>query len=302
MNSHRWWRLKEELFLVRFMALVKIVFLVKIIMVVKIVLCLLLLNRILEWILWLHVGRMLSMCHLGQIVLGQVLVCIMRIMVVILGLLLWGCVLVMVTRAMNGHARGPIGAGHDFGQNDFVHPQLDGGHYSSRPNANCVHLGPRVLPTAPKVLWQTKPRARVFDVDSSQYDSSQFVGISPWCLTYVLLTILMPLPMVQILIPLISMFHCRLEARRSVRILELLIMCVKMPPIFIHPLHIQTQEILLRGQVRDGLYHFSAESVALCPSAYNAAVQDCSTGVEVFTLWHKSLGHPSSVIVKTVLD
>ncbi|PPS15318.1 hypothetical protein GOBAR_AA05262 [Gossypium barbadense] len=71
-------------------------------------------------------------------------------MVVILGLLLWGCVLVMVTRAMNGHARGPIGAGHDFGQNDFVHPQLDGGHYSSRTNANCVHLGPRVLPTAPK--------------------------------------------------------------------------------------------------------------------------------------------------------
>lgn len=65
---------------------------------------------------------------------------------------------------------------------------------------------------------------------------------------------------------------------------------------------IQTQEILLRGQVRDGLYHFSAESVALCPSAYNAVVQDCSTGDEVFTLWHKSLGHPSSVIVKTVLD
>ncbi|KAG8476278.1 hypothetical protein CXB51_033059 [Gossypium anomalum] len=65
---------------------------------------------------------------------------------------------------------------------------------------------------------------------------------------------------------------------------------------------IQTQEILIRGQVRDGLYHFSVGSAILRPSAHNAAFQDCSTGDDVFTLWHKRLGHPSPTIVKTVLD
>ncbi|KAK8335536.1 hypothetical protein V6Z11_A09G061500 [Gossypium hirsutum] len=82
-------------------------------------------------------------------------------------------------KSMNGHAHRPIGAGHDFNHNDFVRPRLDGGHYSSRPNANCIHLGPRMSPTVPEVPWRTKPCARVFDVDSSQYDSSQYVGIPP---------------------------------------------------------------------------------------------------------------------------
>ncbi|TYJ17454.1 hypothetical protein E1A91_A09G053300v1 [Gossypium mustelinum] len=125
------------------------------------------------------------------------------------------------------------------------------------------------------------------------------------CLTYVRLNTLMPLTMVRILILLIPMCRCQLGARHGVRILALLIMCVKMPPIFIPPLRIQdiqTQEILLRGQVRDGLYHFSAESVALRPLAYNTAVQDCSTGDEVFTLWHKRLGHHSSIIKSQAVD
>ncbi|KAG8478459.1 hypothetical protein CXB51_028363 [Gossypium anomalum] len=178
-------------------------------------------------------------------------------------------------KSMTGHARGPIGTDHDFGQINSVRPRLDAGHYSTRPSANCVHLDLRVSPTAPEVPWRTKPRAR-------------------------------------------------LEAHRGVRILELLFMCVKMPPTFIHPVRIQfaaennvffefhpsycvvkdiqTQEILLRGQVRDGLYHFSAQSVALRPSAYNAAVQDCSASDANFILWHKRLGHLSSVIVKTILD
>ncbi|KAL1145426.1 hypothetical protein V6Z11_A11G297900 [Gossypium hirsutum] len=52
---------------------------------------------------------------------------------------------------------------------------------------------------------------------------------------------------------------------------------------------IQTQEILMRGQVHDGLYQFSAGSSG-SPSAHNALVQCSSTTDDVFSLWHKRLG------------
>ncbi|KAG8492104.1 hypothetical protein CXB51_015700 [Gossypium anomalum] len=65
---------------------------------------------------------------------------------------------------------------------------------------------------------------------------------------------------------------------------------------------IQTQEILMRGQVRDGLYHFFVDSVDSSPSAYTTDVHDRSTGDDIFTLWHKRLGHPSFNTVKAVLE
>ncbi|KAG8489617.1 hypothetical protein CXB51_017591 [Gossypium anomalum] len=49
--------------------------------------------------------------------------------------------------------------------------------YGPNANVNCVNLDGPLQTTAPAVPWRTKLRARVFDVDSSPYDSSQFVGI-----------------------------------------------------------------------------------------------------------------------------
>ncbi|KAK5803924.1 hypothetical protein PVK06_031573 [Gossypium arboreum] len=70
---------------------------------------------------------------------------------------------------------------------------------------------------------------------------------------------------------------------------------------------IQTQEILMRGQVRDGLYQFLASSTVLPPFVHSTVVQGSSSAGsssadDVFTLWHKRLGHPASTIVKAVLD
>lgn len=40
----------------------------------------------------------------------------------------------------------------------------------------------------------------------------------------------------------------------------------------------------------------------LTRSAHNIDIQYRSTGDDIFTFWHKRLGHPSSAIVKTVLE
>ncbi|TYH09117.1 hypothetical protein ES288_A07G070300v1 [Gossypium darwinii] len=71
----------------------------------------------------------------------------------------------------------PIGADQNFGPSGSVRPRLNDGPRVSGPNANFVNLARSMLSAALEVSWQTKSRARVFDVDSSQYDSSQFVGI-----------------------------------------------------------------------------------------------------------------------------
>ncbi|KAG8499624.1 hypothetical protein CXB51_006221 [Gossypium anomalum] len=65
---------------------------------------------------------------------------------------------------------------------------------------------------------------------------------------------------------------------------------------------IQTQEILMWGQVRDGLYQFSAGLNGLSLSAHSAVAQCSSTADDVFSLWHKRLGHPAPNIVKAVLE
>ncbi|KAG8498566.1 hypothetical protein CXB51_004883 [Gossypium anomalum] len=57
--------------------------------------------------------------------------------------------------------------------------------------------------------------------------------------------------------------------------------------------------------VRDGLYQFLVDSSIpsdTVPSIHNTGIQDCSSTDDVFTLWHKRLGHPSTAVVKLVLD
>lgn len=46
------------------------------------------------------------------------------------------------------------------------------------PSTNCVGVD-RSWQTVPEAPWRTKPRAHVFSVDSSPYDSSQFVRFPP---------------------------------------------------------------------------------------------------------------------------
>ncbi|KAG8499662.1 hypothetical protein CXB51_006097 [Gossypium anomalum] len=72
---------------------------------------------------------------------------------------------------------GPNGTGQGCGPSGSVRPRINDGQISSQANVNCVNLDGPLQNTAPAVPWRTKPRARVFDVDSSPYDSSQFVGI-----------------------------------------------------------------------------------------------------------------------------
>ncbi|KAK8349749.1 hypothetical protein V6Z12_A06G163900 [Gossypium hirsutum] len=67
--------------------------------------------------------------------------------------------------------------GQVFGPSGSVRPHLNDGPISSGANVNCVNLDRPLQHNALAVPWQTKPRARVFDSDSSSYDSSQFVGI-----------------------------------------------------------------------------------------------------------------------------
>ncbi|KAG8480057.1 hypothetical protein CXB51_025173 [Gossypium anomalum] len=68
---------------------------------------------------------------------------------------------------------------------------------------------------------------------------------------------------------------------------------------------IKTQEILLRGQVHDGLYHFSVASPI--SSSTVAAVHNVDGPAslmisDTFTLWHNRLGHPSAPVVNDVLN
>ncbi|KAG8500106.1 hypothetical protein CXB51_003624 [Gossypium anomalum] len=169
------------------------------------------------------------------------------------------------------------------------------GQFMHEPSANCVGVG-RSWQTVHEAPWRTKPRARVFSVASSPYDSSQFT----------------------------PMFRCRSGAQPGAQTRGLPITSVRMLPLYMAPLliqfatdnnvffefhpsycvikDIQTQEILMRAQVREGLYQFSAGSSVLSPSVNNIVVQRSSTADDIFALWHKRLGHPAPNIVKAVLD
>lgn len=239
--------------------------------------------------------------------------------------------------------------------------------------ANCIGVD-RSWQTVHEAPWRTKPRARVFSVASSPYDSSQFVGLlsrlpelhasdysdaSAYDSNFNSTDSYVPLPVgstswypdsgathhvcknasdlhgstpytgtssllmvngVSSKISSIGNTHFSTEKK----LLHLTnVLCV--PSIWknllsvskfatdnnvffeFHPSYcvikdIQTQEILMRGQVREGLYQFSAGSSVLSPSVNNIVVQRSSTADDVFALWHKRLGHPAPNIVKAVLD
>lgn len=91
--------------------------------------------------------------------------------------------------------------------------------------------------------------------------------------------------------------------------LGLVIMCVVMCLSYEMSRHIQdavTQETLLTGRIRDGLYQFSVPVVShssnvdpfVAHSQVPRSIEDCS----VFALWHNRLGHPSTSVVKTILN
>ncbi|KAG8484033.1 hypothetical protein CXB51_023002 [Gossypium anomalum] len=259
--------------------------------------------------------------------------------------------------------RGPSGLVRSRSAYDSIIP---------KPSANCVGVD-RSWETVHEAPWRTKPRARVFSVESSPFDSSQFVGFPPtvpelhasdysgataYDSTFNSTGSSVPLPVGSTSwCPDSGATHhvCRNDSTlhgstpysgnssllmgngvstkissvgnaifpTPTRILHLSnVLCV--PSIRknllsvsqfatdnnvffeFHPSYcvikdIQTRKILMRGQVRDGLYHFSASLAGLSPSVHNVAFQVCSPITDVFSLWHKRLGHPADNIVKTVL-
>lgn len=67
-----------------------------------------------------------------------------------------------------------------------------------------------------------------------------------------------------------------------------------------------TRETLLKGHIRDGLYHFSVPVMSTqsveAPVANSSVLQHTSKDCNVFSLWHNRLGHPSASVVKAILD
>ncbi|KAG8489332.1 hypothetical protein CXB51_017400 [Gossypium anomalum] len=69
---------------------------------------------------------------------------------------------------------------------------------------------------------------------------------------------------------------------------------------------IVTQETLLKGHIHDGLYQFSLPDVSRptvsVPVTASIEVQNKPDKGDVFDLWHKRLGHPSTCVVKSILN
>ncbi|KAG8475410.1 hypothetical protein CXB51_032233 [Gossypium anomalum] len=259
--------------------------------------------------------------------------------------------------------RGPSGLVRSCSAHDPIIPE---------PSANCVSVD-RSWETVHEAPLRTKPRARVFSVESSPFDSSQFVGLPPtipelhasdysgatafdsnfnstgsfvplpvgstsWCpdsgATYHVCkndstlrgstpylgnsSLLMGndvstkissvgntvFPTPTIILHLSNVL-CVPSIRKNLLFVSQFAtdnnVFFEFHPSYCVIKDIQTREILMRGQVRDGLYHFSAGLDGLSSSVHNAALQVCSPVTDVFSLWHKRLGHPADNIVKTVL-
>ncbi|KAK5818714.1 hypothetical protein PVK06_023658 [Gossypium arboreum] len=67
-----------------------------------------------------------------------------------------------------------------------------------------------------------------------------------------------------------------------------------------------TREILLKGHIRDGLYHFSLQGTSVqsvvAPSTAQVEIQSQIGNSDTFSLWHKHLGNMSTSVVKSVLN
>ncbi|KAG4190931.1 hypothetical protein ERO13_A07G060050v2 [Gossypium hirsutum] len=198
----------------------------------------------------------------------------------------------------------PIGADQNFGPSGSIRPRLNDGPRVSGPNANFVNLARSMPSAALEVSWQTKSRARVFDVDSSQYDSSQFVGIPRLSEFYAsdfsdATEYDSNFNSTDSYVPLLvgSTFWCP-DLGVTHHVCQNASNLHTSSPYTGH----SDTENLNGGQVRDELHHFSADSVVPYLSTHTTALQDSSMGVDIFSLWHKRLGHPSPAIVKIVLD
>ncbi|KAG8504119.1 hypothetical protein CXB51_002467 [Gossypium anomalum] len=189
-----------------------------------------------------------------------------------------------------------------YGRNDFgigrcsLGPQFGGDSLGHRMVGRLLD---RVGPTVHEALWRTKPRARVFSVDSSSYDSSQFVGIPP------------RLPELHasnyfdattydsnfnttdsyVSLPVGSTSWCP-DSGATHHVCRDTSDLHGSIPYSGHP----DTENLNAGQVRDGFYHLLAGLDSLLPSLHNAALHVCSPADDVFRLWHNRLGHPANNI------
>ncbi|KAG8500188.1 hypothetical protein CXB51_004156 [Gossypium anomalum] len=229
---------------------------------------------------------------------------------------------------------GPNGTGQEYGPSGSVRPRLNNGQISSKANVNCVNIDGPLQNTAPVVLWQTKPRARVFDVDSYQYDSSQFVRIprlpelhasdysdataydpnwdgtgsyvplpvesTSWCpdtgATY---HVCQNASGLNTSTPYSRNSSLLMGNGAPTRISSIGHTVLPTPNKVLHLSNV------LCVPIRDGLYQFTvAQSVppATVPSIHNAEVLSISTNNNVFELWHKRLGHPSDAVIKDVLN
>ncbi|KAG8493268.1 hypothetical protein CXB51_010719 [Gossypium anomalum] len=63
---------------------------------------------------------------------------------------------------------------------------------------------------------------------------------------------------------------------------------------------IKTKDTLLKGHIRDGLYHFPVSAVD--PFVAHVKLQNKPVDCPVFALWHSRLGHPSGTVVRSVLQ
>lgn len=273
-------------------------------------------------------------------------------------------------------AYGPPDASQVFEPRGSVRPQLNDGPISSEPNVNCVNLDRPLQYHAPTVPWRTKPRACVFDVDSSSYDSSQFVGITQlpefhasdfseataydsnfsgndsyvslpvrstswWPNLGATHHVYQNVAGLDASVPYSGKSSLLMGNGASTKIHSVGNTVLSTPNKLLHLSNVlcvpsirknlisvsqfasdnnvffefhsshcvikdaQTQEVLMRGQVRDGLYHFTVGHSlpsALAPSIHNSEVVSRSVSDNVFDLWHKRLGHSSAAVVKDVFN
>ncbi|KAG8475464.1 hypothetical protein CXB51_032333 [Gossypium anomalum] len=193
-----------------------------------------------------------------------------------------------------------------YGRNDFgigrrsFGPQFGGdslGHPFGGPTSRPVGL------TVHETPWRTKPPACVFSVDSSLYDSSQFVGIpsklpelhasdysdaTTFDSNFNTTDSYVPLPVEStswcpdsrathnVCRDTSDLYDSTLYSGKSSLLMG---NGVSTDILSIGSADIQTREMLMRGQVRDGLYHFSAGSDSLLSSVPNAALHSFYLGL-----------------------